>query len=106
MEHFELASMPSREVAPGFHGKFVHTEHQTFAFWEIAPGSSLPLHSHPQEQVLQMLEGEFELRVGGKVLHLKAGEVVVIASNEEHSGKALTPCKIIDTFYPVREDYR
>lgn len=106
MQRFNLNEIEAKEMVPGFLGKFVHTENETFAFWEIKAGSGLPAHSHPHTQVLQLLEGEFELQINGETLHLKAGEVVSIASNEAHGGKAITDCKIIDTFYPVREDYQ
>jgi quercetin dioxygenase-like cupin family protein len=55
---------------------------------------------------VHILEGEFELTVAGEIKILKPGQVAVIASNVPHSGKALTQCRIIDAFYPVREDYR
>jgi quercetin dioxygenase-like cupin family protein len=53
-----------------------------------------------------MLEGEFEMVIEGETRTLKANTVTVIPSNAKHSGRALTDCKIIDVFYPVREDYR
>jgi quercetin dioxygenase-like cupin family protein len=36
---------------------------------------------------------------------LTAGQVLIIPSNVVHSGQALTPCKVLDVFNPVREDY-
>ena len=31
---------------------------------ELAPGSEVPLHSHPNEQAGIVLEGEFEFTIG------------------------------------------
>ncbi|MCA6381675.1 MAG: cupin domain-containing protein [Cytophagales bacterium] len=102
----ELKKIEPREIMPGFWGRFVHTDNMTFAYWEIKKGSSLPEHSHMHEQVVNMLEGEFELVLEGTSNHLRSGMVLPIPSNARHSGRAITDCKILDVFYPVREDYK
>ena len=100
-----ISAIESREIVSGFHGRFVHSEHMTVAYWDIEAGKSLPDHSHEHEQIVNMIEGEFELVVDGNPLRLKPGDVVVLHSNVKHSGKAITDCRIIDVFQPVREDY-
>ena len=40
-----------------FHGRFVHSERMTFAWWRIEPGAEVPEHDHPHEQVVNVLEG-------------------------------------------------
>jgi len=106
MELINLADIEEKELVPGYHVRFVHSEHMTFAYWNIDAGSSLPDHNHPHEQVVNIIAGEFELTVAGEPRILKPGNVVVIPGNVPHRGKAVTDCKIIDVFYPVREDYR
>jgi quercetin dioxygenase-like cupin family protein len=78
----------------------------TFAFWEVKAGSKVPEHAHMHEQVAHLIEGEFELTVDGNPIELQPGKVVVIPSNIKHSGIAITDCKLLDVFSPVREDYR
>lgn len=78
----------------------------TFAFWVIKKGSSLPEHSHVHEQVANMLEGEFELTIDGVTQVLRPGSVASIPSHVRHAGRAITDCRILDVFSPVREDYR
>jgi quercetin dioxygenase-like cupin family protein len=56
--------------------------------------------------VTNLLEGRFEMVVGGERMLLEAGQAVVIPSNVPHSGKALTNCRILDVFSPVREDFK
>ena len=63
-------------------------------------------HSHVNEQVVNGIEGTFEMTVGGELVIVGPGEILVIPSNVKHSGKAITDCKILDVFYPVREDYK
>jgi quercetin dioxygenase-like cupin family protein len=101
-----LQAIKSREVFPGFHGRFIHSDQMTFAYWEIKKGRSLPEHAHMHEQVANILEGEFELTLDGTPFVLKPGSVLPIPSNVKHKGRALTDCKILDVFYPVREDYK
>ncbi len=103
---FELSKVLQKELLPGFKVKFVHSEMMTQAYWEIEAGAALPEHSHIHEQVVHVLEGEFELVVDGDVYLMRPGEVLVISSNAIHSGKAITNCRIHDVFSPLREDYQ
>lgn len=96
---------PLRQLMPGFNVRFIHTKTQTLAMFEIEEGAILPEHSHFNEQVSQVMEGAFELTVDGQAKICKPGDVVVIPSHLPHSGRAVTNCRILDIFTPVREDY-
>jgi len=37
---------------------------------------------------------------------LTTGQVFVIPPDARHSGRALTACRVLDAFAPVREDYK
>jgi quercetin dioxygenase-like cupin family protein len=84
----------------------IHTDAMTLAYVDVDEGADLPEHAHVHEQVLNMLEGRFELTVEGNPHILEAGDVFAIPSNAPHSGRALTKCRILDVFHPVREDFR
>jgi len=101
-----LKDTNQKEIVPGFSAKFVHSENMTFAYWDIEAGSELPEHSHPHEQVLTVIKGKLVLTIEGKTQILEPGSVAVIPANAKHSGKAITECRCIDVFYPVREDFR
>ena len=101
-----LDEVPELEPVPGFRGRFVHSEHVTIAYWEIDAKASLPEHAHPHEQVTTLLEGMFELTIDGETRLLRPRAAAVIPGNVPHSGRAITPCRIMDVFYPVREDYK
>ena len=98
--------IPLQEVFPGIKGYLVHTEHCTIADFRLREGTELPLHQHPHEQTSTVLEGRFLFEVDGEERECTAGHVAVIPGNVPHRGKALTDCRIIDVFSPVREDYR
>lgn len=95
-----------REIIPGFFARLIHTDQQTLSLVRTTTGSILPLHQHIHEQISMVMEGQFEMTVNGQTQICRPGDVVIIASNTPHSGKALTDCLILDTFTPAREDYR
>ncbi|TMU57600.1 cupin domain-containing protein [Flagellimonas algicola] len=101
-----LADISTKEIMPGYHGKMVHGETLTWAFWEVEKDAVVPEHHHIHEQIMHVLEGEFEFSLDGKTQTYLPGDVVVIPSNTPHGGKALTPCRLMDVFSPVREEYR
>lgn len=101
-----LSDLTAREPVPGYRARFVHSATMTCAYWDVDAGAALPEHAHPHEQIAHVLEGEFELTVGGEVRVLTRGTVAVIPSNVPHSGRAITACRLLDVFHPVREEYR
>jgi len=54
----------------------------------------------------QVNDGEFELTIDDRTQRLGPGMVAFIPPNAVHSGRAVTRCRIIDVFHPVRDDYR
>ena len=102
----EIKNIEQKEILPGFKGRFVYTNRATIAFWEIEKDSILPEHSHIHEQTTQVIEGKLEMTINNETLVLEPGMIVSIPSNVSHSGKALTTCKLTDTFCPAREDYK
>ena len=106
MPFYRTKELGEREVFPGFHGRFVHGDGVTMVYWRVGQGALLPEHSHPHEQISNVITGSFEMTVGGEARVLEGGDVAVIPSNVLHSARALTECYIVDAFQPVREDYR
>ena len=101
-----FSDIETKEIAPGFFAKLIHTETNTINFLEVKKGSAIPRHRHVHEQCSFGIEGRFELTVDDVPRVLENGVFAVIPSNVWHSGVALTDCKLIDIFTPVREDYR
>ena len=101
-----LEGIKEKEIITGYRAKFVHSENITLAYWEVEPGAEMPEHSHPQEQIANVLEGRFELNVAGETMILEPGMIAVVPSQTPHGGRAITACRLLDAFHPVREDYR
>jgi len=75
------------------------------SFIENPPGCVFPLHSHPSEQILIILEGGEEHICGDEKFFMKAGDVCIHPPNVEHGGTTKTGFKGIDIFSPPREDH-
>lgn len=101
-----INQVKKKELIKGITGQYVHGATTTFGMVHIDEGSHLPLHHHPHEQVTFMIEGKLQMQIGDEEIILEAGHVKVIPSNTPHSAIAITACKLIDVFSPVREDYR
>ena len=101
-----LSEIQSREILPGYHGKLIHSEKMTLVFWDVEAGAVVPEHAHMHEQILHVLHGKFEFTVGGATRVYQADDIVVIPGHTPHGGRAITKCRLMDVFCPVREAYK
>ncbi len=103
---FHLANVPLTEIGRGAFSRLVAGEGVLLSFFEIGPGVHFPVHSHPNEQVMVVLEGSATFTIGERGFEVKAGDVCVIPPNAAHGGPAGEKgVKGIDIFVPPREDY-
>ena len=65
------------------------TNAQSFAInlFEMEPGGYSPLHNHPSEHRIIVLEGEGVVFDGEKALHIQSGDVIFIDASEQHQFK-------------------
>ena len=101
-----IKNIKPKELAPGITGYYAHGDKMTFGYVELLEGANVPMHSHLQEQITYIIEGQLDMVIGGVACPLTAGMYHVISSNTPHSAVAKTFCKLIDAFSPVREDYK
>jgi len=95
-----------KELMPGITGYYAHGENMTFGLVELKKDASVPVHQHIHEQTTYIVEGQLDMVIGGTSYSLTAGMYHVIPSNTPHGAIAITDCKAIDVFSPVREDYK
>ena len=97
---------PTIEICPGITRRTVahgDTMYQMLA--TLAAGSQMPPHSHPQEQIVHILEGKMRLIVEGVPHELSAGDSFYLASNVPHGVETISATRVLDTFSPPRTDY-
>src|SRR5260370_696817 len=97
---------PTIEICPGITRRTVahgNTMYQMMA--TLAAGSIMPAHSHPQEQIVHILEGQMRLIVDGVSHELSTGDSFYLASNVPHGVETVLPTRVLDTFSPPRNDY-
>lgn len=94
--------LPVREPRPGWRGRFFHSDHMTFVYYDIEPGSSVHPHHHPNEEVWHVVEGELTLTLDGVERTLRPGEAAVVPADVEHSARAPGHCRVIVVDYPLR----
>ena len=95
MPFFDTRALAARELKPGWHGRFILSESMTFAYYAIDAGASLHEHSHPNEEVWNVLSGELEITIGGDSFRAGAGAAAVVPSNTAHSVRALVASTVI-----------
>jgi len=97
----------TKELLPGIRARTFWGEKMLVSLVDLDAGAVLPNHSHPHEQCSYVLSGELHFTVGGETKLVNAGEVVIIPGDVEHSATVgPEPARVVDSFSPVREDYK
>jgi quercetin dioxygenase-like cupin family protein len=65
-----------------------------FAFDE---GQGLSEHTAPFDALVQVLDGEVEIKIAGQPFDLKTGEIIVMPANKPHALKAVKAFKMLLT---------
>jgi quercetin dioxygenase-like cupin family protein len=69
----------------------------TVTLFGFAMGQGLSEHTAPFDALVQVLDGEVEIKISGKPFHLKQGEIITIPAHEPHALKALSDFKMLLT---------
>lgn len=105
MSLVDLNSLKELQLAKGIRARVVNTGNISVAHVTCDEGALLPLHSHHNEQLVNVIEGVLELIVNGETLVVEPGQAVVLPPMVPHSGRAVKACYVVDIFHPVREDF-
>jgi quercetin dioxygenase-like cupin family protein len=71
----------------------------------LKKGARVPLHSHHNEQVSNVLDGVLKFTLDNREIIVSAGEVLCIPPNMPHEAIALEDTVALDIFNPPRQDW-
>jgi len=106
MYFIDISDLEEKMLFPGCKAQIVHSKNMTLVHWTLDEGTHFIEHSHPHEQISTIIEGQFRFTINKEIRVLDVGSMAIIPPNAVHFGKALTRCRMIDTFYPIRKDYQ
>ena len=102
-----LDAVRAFELAAGVSGRPLFGAGAMLNLIRFEPGATVPLHSHPHEQLGLVLEGMQALVVAGVVHELEPFDAYVLPGGIEHSAYCGPDgALVLDVFAPVRDDYR
>jgi quercetin dioxygenase-like cupin family protein len=67
----------------------------TVTLFAFAAGQGLSEHTAPFDAMVYIADGEAEITISGKPLHLRTGEMTIMPANEPHALKAKTGFKML-----------
>jgi quercetin dioxygenase-like cupin family protein len=101
----EFASLPEERLSDKVSRRILAGDQAMIVWWSVAAGVHVETHSHPHEQIVWMLKGRMEFRIGEERRMCGPGDVVVIPGGVEHEGWFREDTEVIDVFAPPREDF-
>ena len=86
----------------GYKRRVIVGENLMLVYVEREAGSTTE-HSHPNEQMIYLLEGRARFRLGDEEREIKAGQAIHVEPDLVHQVDALTPIRYIGIYSPPRE---
>jgi quercetin dioxygenase-like cupin family protein len=100
-----FASIPEEQISDKVSRRILAGDQAMIVWWSVAAGVHVETHQHPHEQIVWMLKGRMEFRIGEERRMCGPGDVVVIPGGTEHEGWFHEDTEVIDVFAPPREDF-
>ena len=75
----------------------------TFAYYSVAAGAWIHEHSHPNDEVWNVIDGKIEITIAGEKQVAGPGCAAVVPPDTLHSVNVLTEARVIVVDYPRRD---
>lgn len=83
----------------------VYGESTLMSEFKLKKGSTIPLHSHPEEQIGYLISGQVQFSVGSEKVVCNPGDSWCFAGDKEHGVEILQDSVVVEVFSPVREEF-
>jgi len=100
-----LAGLPWERISDKIERRVLAGKHAMIVWWKFKAGAHAAAHRHPHEQIVWMIQGKLDLRIGSERRSLTAGDVAVIPGDVEHEALCAEDTEVIDVFAPPRDDF-
>jgi quercetin dioxygenase-like cupin family protein len=98
---------PAVEAAPGVERRVLSCGDQMMIVqFTIQAGAQVPAHTHPHEQIGHIVSGRMIFRIGDEEREIGPGDGYNVPGGVVHGATGITEVVAVDSFHPVREDYR
>jgi quercetin dioxygenase-like cupin family protein len=103
--HIDWSTAPREALNDKMTRQVVHTPQFTVARLEMKSGAVVPVHSHMNEQVTTVIEGQLRFVLGENRLDLTPGQCLTLAAMEPHGVEVIRDSVVLDVFSPPRQDW-
>jgi unsaturated pyranuronate lyase len=100
-----FAALPEEQTSEKISRRILSGDQGMIVWWSIGAGHHVESHRHANEQIVWMLKGNMEFRLGTEQRVCGGGDVVVIPGDVEHEAWFLEDTEVIDFFAPPRDDF-
>ena len=105
--YHSASAWPEVEAVPGVFRRVLSCGDDVMVVqFRIGAGAEVPAHTHPHEQVGHVVSGRMKFRIGEEIRELGPGDGYSVPGGVTHGAEGVTDCIAVDSFHPVREDYR
>jgi len=75
----------------------IDTKAGTITLFSFDAGQGLSEHTAPYDAVVQIIDGDAEITIGGNAVHASEGNMVIMPANIPHALQAITRFKMLLT---------
>jgi quercetin dioxygenase-like cupin family protein len=100
-----FAALPEERISEKISRRALSGDHGMIVWWSIGAGVHVEPHSHANEQIVWMLKGKMDFRLGTKQRVCGPGDVIAITGGSEHEAWCREDTEVIDFFAPPRDDF-